>query len=32
MSRRGWIIVLIAGGTGLAILIGVLGTGRGRTV
>lgn len=26
MSRRGWIIVLIAGGVGLAILIGVLGT------
>ena len=26
MSRRGWIIVLIAGGIGLAILIGVLGT------
>jgi len=26
MSRRGWIIVLVAGGIGLAILIGVLGT------
>lgn len=26
MSRRGWIIVLIAGGIGLAILIGVLAT------
>jgi hypothetical protein len=26
MSRRGWIIVLIAAGIGLAILIGVLGT------
>ena len=26
MNRRGWLVVLIAGGIGLAILIGVLGT------
>jgi hypothetical protein len=26
MSRKAWIVVLIAGGVGLAILIGVLGT------